>query len=117
MRILLCLLLIGALAATAAVASAATQGAPRGAYVAAYAKALSRFADPDKVHVDNGSYRSTLDRSWSLVNGRYGRSRIWSAWVQRTGGRYRVRIFTTRDFDPGERVPCDIRPAYSEPIC
>ena len=26
-------------------------------------------------------------------------------------------IFRARDFDPGSRPPCDIRPAFSEPLC
>jgi hypothetical protein len=62
--------------------------------------------------------RSERDRNWSLVTGGYGKRGLWAAWVLRhAGGRYRVEVFRTRNFDPGTRPPCDIRPAFAEPKC
>jgi hypothetical protein len=97
--------------------AAATSPAPKGAIAAARATAHREFRVDSKVKV-TGSLRSQVGRSWSLVTGGYGRRRIWAAWVRRRpSGRYTVEIFRTRNFDPGSRPPCDIRPAFSEPAC
>jgi len=107
-----------AMAAAGVPAAAAGRDAPRGAYVAAYERALKHFPDPDRVRVDGGSLRSLRNPAWSLVNGTYGKRRLWSAWVRRTeAGAYRVRALRTRDFDPGPPVPCDIRPSWAQPSC
>lgn len=112
-RLALPLLLILVLATPAA----ALDRAPRSAINTAKARAAKHFGgDPSRVKA-TFSMRSARNRSWALVTGERGR-RIWAAWMRRgSDGKWRVGIFRTRDFDPGARVPCDIRPAFSEPIC
>ena len=94
----------------------AQERAPTAAVVAAFEHALDTFSDPTKLRI-SFTLRSRMDRSWSLVTGQYGERRIWASWVRRTDGRQHSVIFRTRDFDPGPRPPCDIRPAFSEPLC
>jgi hypothetical protein len=104
-------------ATAAAPAPAAGARAPKGAVVAAFERAVFHYAVPEKIRVEF-TLRSRVDRLWSLVTGQYGRRGLWAAWVRRTAsGRYRVETFRTRDFDPGTTPPCDLRPAFSEPLC
>jgi hypothetical protein len=98
-------------------AAAADKPAPKAAIAAAVEHAIFHYADPQKLRL-GASVRSRVDRRWSLVTGGYGRRGLWAAWVRRApSGRYRVRIFRTRNFDPGREPPCDIRPAFAEPEC
>ena len=87
--------------------------ASRAAVAAALVTARGRYPDARVAE----TLRSALDRSWSLVTGRRGRRGLWAAWVRRIAGVQRVEIFRARDFRPGRRPPCDIRPAFSEPAC
>ena len=104
-------------ATAAAPAPAAGDRAPKAAVVAAFERAVFHYAVPEKIRVEF-TLRSRADRRWSLVTGRYGQRGLWAAWVRRTAsGRYRVETFRTRNFDPGTTPPCDIRPAFSEPLC
>jgi hypothetical protein len=105
--------IVALLVAFPATASAAK--APRGAIRAAEMRAKRVFDAPERPRSDF-SLRSARNRSWALVTG--GGVRQWAAWVHRTGrGAWKVRYFRTRNFEPGRRVPCDIRPAFSEPLC
>lgn len=98
-------------------ATAVAAKAPRGAVRAAERRAKSVLDTPTRPR-STFSLRSQRRRSWALVTGGGHGVRIWAAWVQRTPrGRWRVRYFRRRDFSPGRRVPCDIRPAFSEPSC
>lgn len=98
-------------------AQGAARSAPDAAVAAAFARAVHHYADPTRIRVTH-TLRSDENRSWSLVTGSYGRRGLWAAWARRTArGSYRVVVFRTRDFDPGSRPPCDIRPAFSEPAC
>ncbi len=91
--------------------------APKAAVVAAFERAVFHYDVPEMVRVES-SLRSRRDRLWSLVTGRYRERGLWAAWVRRSAsGRYRVHSFRTRNFDPGTTAPCDIRPAFSEPLC
>lgn len=111
-----CLLLL-AVTLGSTPAGAAKQRAPKAAIVAAFERAIYHYATPEKVRL-SVSLASHVDRRWSLVTGNYGRRGLWAAWVRRTsGGRYRVMVFRTRNFDPGTTPPCDIRPAFAEPSC
>lgn len=98
-------------------AQGATSRAPDAAVAAAFSRAVHHYADPTRIRVTH-TLRSDENRSWSLVTGSYRRRGLWAAWTRRTAsGSYRVVVFRTRDFDPGSRPPCDIRPAFSEPEC
>lgn len=106
-----------ALLLPAAHAQDRSRPAPKAAVAAALEHAVFHYADPTRIRVTH-TIRSDENRAWSLVTGSYGRRGLWAAWTRRTsGGAHRVAIFRTRDFDPGERPPCDIRPAFSEPEC
>lgn len=112
-RLALPLLLLVVLAAPAA----ALDRAPRSAIDKAKARAAKHFGGDRSRVKATFSMRSARNRSWALVTGERGR-RIWAAWMRRgSDGRWRVSIFRTRVFDPGPRVPCDIKPAFSEPSC
>ena len=117
-RSLLTGLLLAVLAIALAVpAEASARRAPKAAVAAALERAVFHYALPEKIRV-TATLRSDVDRSWSLVTGSYGRRGLWAAWAHRgSSGRYRVEIFRTRNFDPGDKPPCDIRPAFSEPEC
>ena len=109
------LLTVLALSLAAVAPAAAVDRAPRAAKQAAKERAARHFGGEVKATF---SLRSQRDRRWSLVTGEYRTQKIWAAWVRRSStGRYVVRIFRTRNFDPGAPAPCDIRPAYSEPAC
>jgi hypothetical protein len=99
-------------------AAAPAAKAPRDAIRAAELRAQAVFDTPERPRSDF-SLRSRRDRAWALVTGAgSGQFRLWAAWVQRTRrGTWKVRYFRRRDFEPGRRVPCDIRPAFSEPSC
>ncbi len=98
-------------------AQGATRPAPDAAVAAAFSRAVHHYSDPTRIRVTH-TLRSQRNRSWSLVTGSYGRRGLWAAWTRRTSNAsYRVVVFRTRDFDPGSRPPCDIRPAFSEPAC
>jgi hypothetical protein len=99
-------------------AAAPAAKAPRGAIRAAELRAQAVFDVPERPRSDF-SLRSRRNRSWALVTGGgSGRVRLWAAWARRTKrGAWKVRYFRTRNFEPGRRVPCDIRPAFSEPSC
>jgi hypothetical protein len=98
-------------------ATAPAAKAPRGAIRAAELRAEKVFDTPERPRSDF-SLRSRRSRSWALVTGGGSGVRLWAAWARRTKrGTWRVRYFRTRDFDPGRRVPCDVRPAFSEPLC
>ncbi len=105
-------------AAIAAPAPAASPRAPKGAVVAAFTRAVSHYDVPEKIRIQT-THRSQRDRLWSLVTGNYGERGLWAAWVRRLSpnGRYVVHTFRTRNFDPGTTPPCDLRPAFSEPLC
>jgi hypothetical protein len=93
----------------------AVDRAPRAAKEAAKQRAAAYFGGAVKATF---TIRSDRDRRWSLITGDHKRTRLWAAWVQRIApGRYRVKIFRTRFFDPGPPAPCDIRPAFAEPAC
>ena len=110
-------LVLALVAAIAAPAGAQAARAPKAAVVAAFARAVDHYAVPEKIRVEF-TKRSRVDRLWSLVTGRYGERGLWAAWVRRTAsGRYSVHTFRTRNFDPGTTPPCDLRPAFSEPLC
>lgn len=95
----------------------ADRRAPKAAVAAALVRAVHHYADPTKLRVTH-TLRSKADPSWSLVTGAYGRRGLWAAWTRRTrAGVHRVSVFRTRNFNPGTRVPCDVRPAFSEPSC
>ncbi len=95
----------------------ADRRAPRAAVAAALGRAVHHYADPTKLRVTH-TLRSEADPAWSLVTGAYGRRGLWAAWTRRTAASsHRVAVFRTRNFDPGGRAPCDIRPAFSEPSC
>jgi hypothetical protein len=110
-------LVLSLAAAAAAPAPAPAASAPKAAVVAAFARAVVHFKSPAKIRV-GFTLRSRRDRLWSLVTGHYGERGLGAAWVRRTSpGRYRVETFRTRNFDPGSTPPCDLRPAFSEPLC
>lgn len=98
-------------------ATAVAAKAPRGAVRAAERHAQTALDLPQRPRSEY-SLRSKRKPSWALVTGR-GSDGLWAAWVQRTSrGRWKVRYFRTRGtFMPGRRVPCDIKPAFSEPSC
>jgi hypothetical protein len=120
MRVLIAIAALAALVLTSQhVASAALElpPAPKAAVAAAVERAIFHYADPQKIRI-GATMRSGRDRRWSLVTGSYGRRGLWAGWVRRTAaGKQRVVFFRTRDFDPGTRPPCDIRPAFTEPAC
>ena len=111
-------LVVSLVAAVALPAPASAARAPKGAVVAAFERAAFHYDRAEKVRVEF-SLRSTRDRLWSLVTGTYGKRGLWAAWVRRLSpnGRYVVHTFRTRNFDPGTTPPCDLRPAFSEPLC
>ena len=57
--------------------------------------------------------RSRVDSSWALVDGNDG-SKLWAVWLR--DGKVEVASSDAREFDPPS-VPCDVRPAFSEPSC
>lgn len=68
--------------------------------------------------------RSKIDPRWALVDGFYKRPRpggLWAVWLQLKEGRWRVAYagIDERAVEPPGRlkVPCDIQPAFSEPLC
>lgn len=70
------------------------------------------------------SLRSRRDPRWALVNGFYQRPRprgMWAVWVRLRAGRWTVAYagLRARAVNPPKsaNVPCDIRPAFSEPSC
>lgn len=75
------------------------------------------------------SVRSERNPRWALVNGFYalpkrpGGPRPWAVWLRLRDttwrGAWRV-MYAGKDAkaaEPGGPVPCDIRPAFSEPSC
>jgi sporulation and spore germination protein/immunoglobulin-like protein involved in spore germination len=91
------------------------QPAPDAAIRAARARASELVGSSARL---GATLRSQVDPAWSLVTGGYGKRGLWAAWVRRdSAGGYRVEIFRTRNFAPGPRPPCDIRPAFAEPVC
>lgn len=73
------------------------------------------------------SLRSRRDPSWALVDGFYSKPKLrqgpglWATWLHLAGGRWLVAYsgIGPRAIGPPARlrVPCDIRPAFSEPSC
>lgn len=73
------------------------------------------------------SVRSRRAPAWVLVGGFYARPKpaqgagTWAVWLRFRGGRWIVRYagINRRGVDPPAAVgvPCDIRPAFSEPSC
>lgn len=111
-RTLLTSLLVALLALPAGAQAAK---APSAAVKAAERRATSVFDAPRRLRSDF-SLRSRRSRSWALVTG--FAARPWAAWVHRRKGHWRVRYVRTRgSYMPSRRVPCDIRPAFSEPSC
>jgi len=101
-------------------ASAAT--APPTAVKVAVSAAQAHF-HTTHIHADF-SLLSRRDRRWALVDGfATARNRLWAAWLHNDGAsRWTLRYFDTRaPFEPGStahgRVPCDLYPAFSEPVC
>lgn len=111
-------LVLSLVAAVALPAPASAARAPKGAVVAAFERAAFHYELPEKIRIQT-TQRSTRDRLWSLVTGTYGKRGLWAAWVRRTSstGPFTVHTFRTRNFDPGTTPPCDLRPAFSEPLC
>lgn len=96
--------------------------APRPAVQAAVSRARAQFNTQD-VHADF-SLVSRRDPRWILIDGRATKKdRLWAAWLHDDGrGRWSIRYFdTTAPFQPQSsthgRVPCDLYPAFSEPLC
>lgn len=118
------LVLVGAVVAVAlaCVGSAAATTAPSKAIQLAVSSARTQF-HTGHVHA-TFSLLSRRDRSWALVDGTAtARHRLWAAWLRRGGnGTWQLRYFdTTAPFQPQStrhgRVPCDLYPAFSEPLC
>ena len=57
--------------------------------------------------------RSDRDPRWALVSGGDGRE-LWAVWLR--DGEIAVAARDPEHFDP-RAVPCDLRPAFSEPSC
>ncbi len=114
-------LLLAALVAAGAMAGTGAP-APSVAVTAAerYVSVRYRLAGLE----DTFTLRSRRDPRWVLAEGAYARPRsggLWAAWLRRAGGRWRV-VYAGANrggLEPpaGLRVPCDIRPAFSEPAC
>ena len=57
--------------------------------------------------------RSGRNPRWAIASGTQGR-RLWVVWLR--DGRVVLATTDTRRFNPPS-VPCDVRPAFSEPSC
>lgn len=115
------------LAATLALPAAAAQRGPAPAAAVAEAKrhvvARHGIGGLKDVH----SLRSRRDPRWALVDGFYTRPKrasgpgLWAVWLRLGGGRWAVRYsgLDGKAVQPPARigVPCDIQPAFSEPLC
>ena len=86
------------------------------AIAAAEAYARSRGAD---VRRDTQVLHSARDPDWAVALGASGRRGLWAVWLRAAEGRWQPRHIMRNgkgETRPAE-VPCDIKPAYSEPDC
>ena len=99
-----------------------TVTAPRGAATAAPDAAQLRRAAAeyarDELRLPVTSDDVTLVRSrrkprWAIASGTYGRT-PWVVWLR--DGKVALATTDAKRFDP-IAVPCDVRPAFSEPSC
>jgi hypothetical protein len=72
-------------------------------------ESLGIESDADEVRL----LRSKRDPSWALAAGA-GPNNLWAIWLR--DGEVEVSATDAAGFDP-PAVPCDVRPAFSEPSC
>lgn len=119
-----------AIAVPAAIAALTLAYAPVAAAAPAPSKAVQIASAAARAHFHTThlhvttSLLSRRDPRWALVDGfATARNRLWAAWLHGDArGHWELRYFdTTAPLQPQStkhgRVPCDLYPAFSEPLC
>ena len=122
MRLIACLLACALGAGIAACGDGSTgDGRPDQPGAAAAIAAAEAYATNHGTEPGPGTQflQSTRDPTWALVSGSRAARGVWAVWLRADGNHWRPEhaVFDGRgDTTPG-RVPCDIKPPFSEPEC